>query len=187
VIERLLESGAGEHDAASISAALMRAGLSGAAARRWLCGAVSAHPIPWGTVRAGDVTIEGRWGAIGAIEQGGTDAVLWEANAFADLSAGERRISRALLLPAGDVRRMTGGIPARVETTGQILDELKKRVRKDVHVHDVVFALPGVSSTERMVDRIAAGDEDRVLEELRRGAIDVGGLLDAGIVATYGF
>jgi hypothetical protein len=178
----LIDAGATRELAHEIVSVLSSAGLPASRIRTWL-----AHPERGASIQTGTVMIDGehlprRQTAIFAVEDGHADLVLAEARRFASATQDERAIALCLGQEMARIDALTGSDARRAATIVHVLDVLKKRLGKDVHVADLVQTEIPAWDRARIVDRFITGREQEVLDALTAGRIDVDQLHKDGMV-----
>jgi hypothetical protein len=183
VIAELVRAGAPAPIAEELVATLMSCGLSATETKAWLFDPQLEYPI-----RLGRREVAGQWIERSAppyicIETGRSALVLEAAREFAAASDDERRISRLLLVDLVDVRRLTANDPSRAAVIAAIVTVIEGQLRKPRRVSEAALRSPELYDGRRLVDRIIAGQERALLDELRGGAIDLVALSESGMLS----
>jgi hypothetical protein len=184
VIAELVRAGASAPIAEEMVATLMSCGLSASETKAWLFNPQLEYPIRLGLREFAGQLIE-RCAPPGiCIETGRSALVLEAAREFAAASHDERRFSRLLLVDLVDVRRLTGNDPSRAAVIAAVFTAMQSRLRKPQRVAGAALRSPELYDGRRLVDRIIAGQELALLDELRRGAIDLVALSESGMLSS---
>jgi hypothetical protein len=185
VIAELVRAGAPTPIAEELVATLMSCGLSATETKAWLFSPQLEYPI-----RLGLRELAGQWIERSAppqicIETGRSALVLEIAREFAAASHDERRISRLLLVDVVNVRRLTGNDPSRATLIAAIFTMMEGRLRKTQRVAQAALRSPELGDGRRLVDRILAGQERALLDELCSGEIDLVALSETGVLSSF--